>query len=359
MKKKMLLFLALALVLGVMAGCQSPAESKEEPKKDPDKKVEEPKKDEEVAESEDVKSVTLKFGMVAGNQSNEYKAAEKLAELVSQKSDGKFTIELFPNSQLGDDRAMLEQLTAGALDITLAETGRLGIWVPSAELAGLPYMFEDFSHLKKVVEDTEYGKSLRKEFYDKYNWKILTTSYNGTRQTSSNKEIKSIEDMKGLKLRTPQHQPLLDYAEYVGASPTPMAFTEVYLALQTNAIGAQENPLSTIKAVKFHEVQKYIAMTNHVINDANYIVSKQTWESLPENFQSILQESATEAGLFHTEMFENEEKELISFFEGEGLTVTKPDLEPFREAVKKSYPAYFEKIGEGAEDAFKMIQDAK
>lgn len=336
----MALLLMIVMSVGILAGCAASTT-------------------ETTSTEEKVENYVLKFGMVAGNQSNEYKAAEKLAQLVDEKSNGQLTIELFPNSQLGDDRAMLEQLSAGVLDLTFAETGRLGIWVPRAELFGLSYMFDDFDHLKRVLYDTEFGQGLLDEFYNDYSWKLLSTAYNGTRQTSSNKAINSIEDMAGLKLRTPQHQPLLDFAEYAGATPTPMAFTEVYLALQTNAVDAQENPLSTIKAVKFHEVQDYIAMTNHVINDANYIVAKNTWEKLPENLQAVLQEAATEAGDYHTSLFQDEEKELISFFEGEGLTVTTPELEPFRTAVQKSYDKYFEKIGEGAKEAFEIIQSSR
>ncbi len=305
------------------------------------------------------KEYVLKFGMVAGNQSNEYKAAEKLANLVEEKSDGQLKIELFPNSQLGDDRAMLEQIKAGALDMTLGETARLGIWVPRAELVGLPYMFDNYDHLRRVLYDTEFGKELLKEFYNDHGWKSLANAYNGTRQTSSNRPINSIEDMKGLKLRTPQAQILLDYAEYTGATPTPMAFTEVYLALQTNSVDAQENPLSTIKAVKFYEVQDYIAMTNHVINDVHYIVSKMTWEKLPEDLQAVLEDSVKEAADYHTSLFEDEEASLIEFFKNEGVTVTKPDLAPFREAVSKAYGKYLDKIGEGAEDALKQINDAR
>lgn len=343
MKKALSLLMVLILVVGAMTGCSQPAAEQSDTGAAP----------------AEAKPVVLKFGMVAGNQSNEYKAAEKLAQIVEEKSDGMLKVELFPNSQLGDDRAMLEQLSAGALDITLAETGRLGIWVPRAELAGLAYMFDDFDHLKRVIYETEYGQGLQDEFYNDFNWKVLTTAYNGTRQTSSNRAINSIADMKDLKLRTPQHQPLLDYAEFVGAAPTPMAFTEVYLALQTNAVDAQENPLSTIKAVKFHEVQKFIAMTNHVINDANYLVSRETWEELSPELQTVLQEATEEAGNYHTSLFMDEEQSLIEFFEAEGVEVTTPELEPFREAVQQSYGKYFDKIGEGAEEAFNTIQKAR
>lgn len=335
MKRAMSVLVIIIMVGMLFMGCQSGAESKAS------------------------ESVTLKFGMVAGNQSNEYKAAEKFAELVSQKSEGKITVELFPNSQLGDDRAMIEQVGAGVLDLTLAETARLGIWEPIAELTGLSYMFDDYDHLHRVLYETDFGTSLMDTFYNKHNWKILSSAYNGTRQTTSNRAIESIEDVKGLKLRTPQHQPLLDYAESIGASPTPMAFTEVYLALQTNAVDAQENPLSTIKAVKFYEVQPFLAMTNHTINDVNYVFSKETWNKLTDKQKEIVQAAAEEAALYHTGLFETEEAELIAYFESKGVTVTYPDLAPFRASLKSSYQKYFDKVTEGLDDALAAIENAR
>lgn len=300
----------------------------------------------------------LKFGMVAGNQQNEYKAAEKLAEYVDKESDGRLTVKLYPNSQLGDDRAMLEQTSEGSLDITFAETGRFGIWVPRASLMGLPYIVDNYEHITKVLNDTDYGKGLKEELATEHNWVLAGNAYNGTRQTTSNRAIESLADMKGLKLRVPEAQNLLDYANYTGASATPMAFTEVYLALQTNAVDGQENPLSTIDAQKFYEVQDYLAITNHVLNDVNYVVSKQTMDKLPEDLKEILQAGIEEAATYHTSLFEEQEASLVEKFKEEGMTVTEPDLEEFKAAVAEAYPSYLKEIGEGAEDYLKEIQGA-
>lgn len=303
-------------------------------------------------------SFELKFGMVAGNQQNEYKAAEKLAEYVAAESDGRLTIKLYPNSQLGDDRAMLEQASEGSLDIALAETGRFGIWVPRASLMGLPYVVDGYDHIVKVLNDTDYGKGLKEELASEHNWVLAGNAYNGTRQTTSNRAIESLEDMEGLKLRVPEAQTLLDYAEYTGASASPMAFTEVYLALQTNAVDGQENPLSTIDAQKFYEVQDYLAMTNHVVNDVNYVVSKVTMDKLPEDLRTILEEGIEEATAYHTSLFEEQEAGLVAKFKEEGMTVTEPDLEPFKEAVSEAYPTYLSEIGDGAEGYLEEIQSA-
>ncbi|AIY06796.1 TRAP-type transport system, sialic acid-binding periplasmic protein [Planococcus sp. PAMC 21323] len=314
--------------------------------------------EEESGGEESAEKFELKFGMVAGNQQNEYKAAEKLAEYVDKESDGRLTVKLYPNSQLGDDRAMLEQASEGSLDITLAETGRFGIWVPRASLMGLPYIVDNYEHITKVLNDTEYGKGLKEELAAEHNWVLAGNAYNGTRQTTSNRAIESLADMKGLKLRVPEAQNLLDYANFTGASATPMAFTEVYLALQTNAVDGQENPLSTIDAQKFYEVQDYLAITNHVLNDVNYVVSKQTMDKLPEDLKEIFQAGIEEATTYHTTLFEEQEASLVEKFKEEGMTVTEPDLEEFKTAVSEAYPSYLEEIGEGAEDYLKEIQGA-
>lgn len=301
----------------------------------------------------------LKFGLVPGVQSNEYKAVKEMADYVAKESNGKLTIKLYPDSQLGDDREMISQVKEGSLDLVLAETGRLGLWVKEAEIFQLPYVFNSYDHLKRSLNDTEEGENLLKKFKSENNWRILANAYNGTRETSSNKPINSIEDMKGMKLRVPNAQANLDYAKYVGAAPTPMAFTEVYLGLQTNAVDGEENPLSAIKSSKFYEVQKYIAMTHHIINDQNYIVGESVYEKLPKDLQKILTDGANKAAKAHTAMFVNDESGLISFFESKGLVITNPDLTPFRASLKPVHDDYVKKNGALGEKLFNAINSQK
>ena len=301
----------------------------------------------------------LKFGLTPGVQSNEYKAVKELADYVAEKSEDRLTIRIYPDSQLGDDREMISQVKEGSLDLTLAETGRLGLWVKEAEVFQLPYVFDNYDHLRRSLYETSEGKNLLNKFEEENNWKILANAYNGSRQTSSNRAIESIEDMRGMKLRVPNAQANLDYARSVGASPTPMAFTEVYLALQTNAVDGQENPLSAIKSSKFYEVQSYIAMTSHIINDQNYIVGKSTWDKLPEDLQEILAEGVKEAGRSHTEMFMKDEKDLIDYFQEKGVTITKPDLEAFKSALKPIHDEYVTENGESGKVLLEAIDSAR
>ncbi len=292
------------------------------------------------------KTYVFEMGITPGTQSNEYKATQFLAEKLSEKSDGKIELKIFPDAQLGDDRAMLDQCSAGELDITLGETGRLGLWVKEAEIFQLPYVFDDFNDLKTTLFDTEEGKGLVKKFEDEKGWIFVDTAYNGTRQTTSNHAINSIEDMKNMKLRVPNAQANLEFAQNIGASPTPMAFSEVYLALQTNAVNGQENPLSAIKSSKFYEVQTHIALTNHILNDQGYIISKQTYDELPEDIQKILVEAIKETTEYHTQLFIDDESALIDFFKENGVTITEPDMSLARKKMQPSYDRYLSESGE-------------
>ncbi len=290
-------------------------------------------------------ATTLKMGMQASVGSVEYNSAKMLADTLEEMSSGELKLSLYPSAQLGDDRAMLQQLSMGDLDFTYAEFGRMGLWIPRAEAVTLPYVARDFDHLRRMF-DSEFGQGVREEMLTKFSWRALDTWYNGTRETTSNRPLNSIADFKGLKLRVPNAKPNLNYAKLSGASPTPMAFSEVYLALQTNAVDGQENPLPTIKTMKFYEVQKNLAMTNHIVNDQMVIISDSTWQKLSDEEKNIVQKAVKKAGEAHTATVKKQEAELVSFFEKEGVNVTYPDLAPFREAMQPLYKEFEKKVGQ-------------
>ena len=330
MKKIIALTLVLATVLFAFAGCGK-------------------------SDAQADKNVSLKLGFQANASSSEYKAAELLAQKANEYSNGTITIEIFPGGQLGDDRAMLDQVAAGALDMTFAETGRLGLWEPELEIFGYPFAFDDYDHLVRTLNETEYGKGIYSKL-EAHGWKILADAYNGTRQTTSNKPIESIEDMKGMKLRVPNAEANLAFANYSGAAATPMPFADVYLALKTNAVDGQENPLSTIDAQKFYEVQDYCALTGHIINDNNYIISKIVFDKLSPAQQEAITKATVEAAQFHTETFQNDEATLLEKFEENGMTITTPDKAPFREACAPMYDEYIAEFGDAA---VKAIEEAR
>ncbi len=171
----------------------------------------------------------LVFGLQQGNSSDEYKAVELFKKELEKNSDGKIELKIQGNAVLGNDLKMMEQLAEGALDFTFAESQRFGAYGDDwkfAGVTGLPYVIKDFPTAQKALYETEFGKKLLKKIHDEKNMTVLAQAYNGTRQTTSNKAINSLEDMKGLKLRVPGAANNKAYAQYTGATYTPMAFKE-------------------------------------------------------------------------------------------------------------------------------------
>jgi TRAP-type C4-dicarboxylate transport system substrate-binding protein len=186
-------------------------------------------------------------------------------------------------------------------------------------------------------------KELAKGYTDKTGHQILAVTYYGARHTSSNKPIKTCADMKGLKIRVPDVPAYLAMPRACGANTAPIAFAEVYLALQNGTVEAQENPLTTIEAKKFYEVQKHIALTGHIVDHLNTVVSANLWKKLSDEDKKIFSEVAQEAATRATNEIQAKEKELVGFFKEKGLTVSEVDKEDFKQNVLKNVT--FESFG--------------
>lgn len=285
----------------------------------------------------------LKFSMVQGIQSNEYKAAQIMSEYVSEKTDGKLTISLYTDSQLGDDLETMEQMTAGALDLGYVNYGRYNVFMPELTLLQYPYVFKDFAHIQRFSE-TEYFKEKKQEILNKYKWRQLSLAYGGVRNTTTTvKEINTVADFKSLKIRTPKAKGNMAYVTELGGSPTPMAFSEVYLALKTNAVDGQENPLSIIDSAKFYEVQKNLILTKHLTTGMNVVISDISWNRIPEEFRDTVKKGAELAAEHVTEAYLQDELNLITKFEQAGMKVIQPDLTEFIEAFVPLKSAYKDK----------------
>lgn len=269
----------------------------------------------------------LKFAMVQGTQSNEYQAAKIMADYVNNNTNGKLEIKLYTDSQLGDDLEVMEQMTAGVMDLGYVNYGRYNVFMPELTLLQYPYVFSGFEHIQRFSE-TEYFKNKKKFILEKYKWRQLSLAYGGARNTTTTeKKIESAEDFKSLKIRVPKAKGNMAYVSELGASPTPMAFSEVYLALKTNAVDGQENPLSIIDAAKFYEVQQYLALTKHITIGMNVVISDLSWQKIPEEYQPIVKKAAELAAESVTASYIRDEQNLINKFKQSGMQVTEPNLE--------------------------------
>jgi tripartite ATP-independent transporter DctP family solute receptor len=278
---------------------------------------------------------TLKWAHVYETSESYHKQAVWAAEEIKKRTGGRYVVEVFPASTLGKESDINQGLTLGTVDIIY--TGQLfaGRTYGPLAIGGAPFMFRDFAHWN-AYRGSDLFKDLAAGYAQKNSGnRIVAVTYYGERHTTSNKPINKPEDMKGLKIRVPDAPLYTMFPRAVGANPTPIAFAEVYLALQNGTVDAQENPLPTIDAKKFYEVQKYIALTGHITDALLTIVGGPTWNKLSDadkkTFEAVLKEAADRC----TKEIVDIESKLAADFEKRGKTVAKVDRKPFREAVMK------------------------
>lgn len=288
----------------------------------------------------------LTFGMQDNEASNVFKGAQAFAEKLAAVSGGAMTVKLFPSAQLGDFKAMVAQVQAGELDMVMTGYPDMSYVIPELKLVGAPYVVRDFPHLKQIIAGP-WGQEMQAKFQAQ-GIHLIDVWYYGTRHTTANKPINSMADLQGLRMRTPNVPFLIAYARNIGATPAPVAFQEVYLALQTKQVDAQENPLPTIEAMKFYEVQNAIALTGHFVASSAIQIGTATWEKLSAQERGWVEEAVRAGGAVSDALTFEAEAKLIDTFRGRGLTVTQPDTAPFRAAMKPYYEELEKEFGAGA-----------
>ncbi|MFC4557838.1 DctP family TRAP transporter solute-binding subunit [Virgibacillus kekensis] len=289
-------------------------------------------------------STTLKLAH-SGSETHQYHiAAKKFKELVEEKTDGKVAIEIHPNATLGSEGEVIEQVMGGSVDMTMvAADSALANTIPEMNVFGIPYLFKDREHVYGVL-DGEIGSDLLELAADK-NMKGLGYWEVGFRHLTNNKrEIHTPEDVKGLRVRVQPAPVWKAHMKALGASPTPVAFNELYSALDQGVVDGQENPLPTISSMKFYEVQKYVALTAHTYTPAVALMNDGIWKDLSEEDQKLIQEAVAETAEYQRQYLADKEQEIIDMLKEEGVTITEPDREAFREATKDVKDAVSEQV---------------
>jgi tripartite ATP-independent transporter DctP family solute receptor len=288
----------------------------------------------------------LTLGMQDNEASTLFASAKVMGEKLAEVSSGAMTLSIFPSSQLGDFRAMVAQVQAGELDMVTTGYPDMSYVIPELNLVGAPYVADSFEHLQSIVAGP-WGQEMATKFNEQ-GIHMLDLWYYGTRQTTANRPIGSMGDMAGLRMRTPNVPFLIAYAENVGATAAPVAFAEVYLALQTNQVDAQENPLPTIEAMKFYEVQKHVALTNHFVASIAVQISNDLWNGMSDQEKGWLMAAVEAGGEAQNTATVGAEEALLATFESRGLSISRPDLAPFRAAMKPYYDTLEAQFGAGA-----------
>lgn len=268
------------------------------------------------------------YGLWAQPGEAQYEGVVEFKRVVEEGSDGRYTVTIYPNNQLGTPREMLAQLALGTLQFM--GSGDPGL--TEIEYLSLPYLMKGLKNYEAVL-DTDFGQKWNQSLIDEQQVRLFGFMPRSPREISANVVINSMDDLKGLKIRAPEKDYYIESLAALGANPTPMSFGEVYTGLQTGIVDGQENPIETIYAQKFFEVQDGVAMVDYIYKPAFIMVSESFWQSLSDEDRALFERAHDASVAKIEELLPQQEKDFIEEMEAAGVTVTYPDKAPFMEAT--------------------------
>ena len=277
------------------------------------------------------------------------------AEEIKKRSNGKFDIQVFPASTLGKETDINQGLTLGTVDMIISGTSFAARTYPRFGIAYYPFIFRDADHLIAYSKSPIFQEMVN-DYRAKTGIQVTAYTYYGARHATAQKAFTTCEGMKGLKIRVPDVPAYTATPKSCGANPTPIAFAEVYLALQNGTVDAQENPLTTIEAKKFYEVQKAIMLTGHIVDGLTTQIAPHLWNKLSDAEKKMFTEVTQEAASRSTAKIKKREAELVDEFKKKGLQIVQVERKTFQDAVLKNAP--LESMGYTKAD-FDKIQAAK
>ena len=277
----------------------------------------------------------LKWAHVYETSEPYHKQALWAADEVKKRTNGRYEIQVFPASSLGSETEINQGLTLGTVDVIYTGQAFAAREYPPLAIGGAPFMFRDYSHWQKYSQ-SQVLQELMDNYFKKAGNRPLAVTYYGVRHTTANKAINKPEDMAGMKLRVPPAPLYTMYPKVVGANATPIAFAEVYLALQNKTVDGQENPLPTIEAKKFYEVQSHISLTGHITEMLLTIVGGQAWGKLSDADKKTFEAVFKEAGQKATDDIVAAEAKLVDDFTTKyKKIVVKSDRAAFSQVFQK------------------------
>ncbi|MCX5820536.1 MAG: TRAP transporter substrate-binding protein [Deltaproteobacteria bacterium] len=293
--------------------------------------------------------MVIKMGHIYPPESLYSKTIERIAKNVDAHSNGKIKIQVYGSGGLGDWREIIEAMQISTVQMAFESVGTLDRYDPLPGIEAFPYLFRDLDHFKKFWFGP-LAKQLHDDIAAKTKFRTVGAIYRGSRNLTCNREIKSIDDLKGLKLRVPPLKMYRATWEAFGASPVPMAFNELFTAMQQGIVDGQENPLVTIDDFKFNEVCKYLVMTKHVLGTQTYMFYEPWFVQLPKDVRELLVKDVEEGCAWANVEAEKLEESLKAGLVKKGMKLIEPDLAPYRAKtanIINDFPAlkgYYDKI---------------
>jgi tripartite ATP-independent transporter DctP family solute receptor len=273
--------------------------------------------------------IILRWGTVVAEGNVTVQMMKRVAEEVNAKTGGRVEMQVFANGVLGTSRDLVEGVQSGMLEMTIEGPGYFASMVPMATVLDAPFIYRDAEHMANVYKSPVLEK-IGAEFL-KNNLRILGAANYGTRHlTTGRAEVHSVKDVQGLKIRVPESKGYMEMINSWDARPTPMALTELYMALQTNVVDGQENPLPTINAQKFYEVQKNVILTGHITTANIVFINEGVWRKITPEDQKIIQAAVDSGIVWNDAEIKRLEQDLVAELTARGMTFITPDRESFR-----------------------------
>jgi tripartite ATP-independent transporter DctP family solute receptor len=290
--------------------------------------------------------ITLRINIALAQNSHYGVAIDTFAHEVERRTAGRYKVQTFYSGALGAERESVEGVQLGTLDLTLTSTGPLPNFVPEVAILDIPFLFRDYAHARAVL-DGPIGQDLLAKFPAK-GMVGLAWAENGFRHmTNSKRPVNAPEDLRGLKMRTMENPIHIEAYREFGILPTPMAFTEVFTALQQGTVDGQENPLSVITAAKLDQVQKYLTLTGHVYSPAVILMNKARWDKLSDADKQAFLDAAREAVKANRARVDDDERKAVADLRGKGMTIAENvDKARFQAALSPAYADFGKRFGQ-------------
>lgn len=281
-------------------------------------------------------TIVLKAGHSANPDEPYHIGLTEFARIVKERTDGKVEVQIFPNNQLGNEKEMIEGLLLGTLDITVPSNGVVTNFVPKLGIFDLPFLFRDRAHMYKVM-DGPVGEKLNAAMQEK-GFRLLGFYEARIRHIMTrSKPINSYDDLAGLKIRTMQVPAHVASFNAFGANATPLAYSELYGALQSGLVDGAEAANTNYNSKKFYEVAPYWAQVGWTALVADLIMSESKFQSLPADVQQVLVEAGLASAKVERQAYANSDNSLLASLKDKGVKVTRPDPVPFRQASQQVY----------------------
>ena len=299
---------------------------------------------------------TMRISVSIPQNSHQGVAIDAFAKEVEKRTGGRYKIQAFYSSSLGAEREATEAVQLGTQELTVTSTGPVPNFVPEVKILDVPFLFRDYGHARAVL-DGPIGQELLQKF-DARGIKALAWGENGFRHmTNSKRPVNGPDDLKGLKMRTMENPVHVQAYKGFGIIPTPMAFSEVFTALQQGTVDGQENPLSVITSAKFDQVQKYLTLTGHVYSPCVFLMNKEAFDKLSAADRTAFLEAAKEGVKANRLRVDSDEKLAVADLRAKGMTVVdQVDKTRYQATLTPVYADFEKQFGKANLDRIRNVK---